>query len=179
MELVEQKYRDTVKGNKKYVKRLTDFVNSLLDTDRILEAHFYFKELVSVSPEHLKTVVLGYKLSIRTFNTKDVSCYDKKLFNSKKNEEELLLLRLQYYYSVNNQGLAEDCALSLLSKQHLKADTLQSISDFTRNHESYNLISTLGKYLFLNKMIFHPSIEKQFKKNVITKLINLLKQTKY
>ncbi|MEE9338248.1 MAG: hypothetical protein V3U87_09225 [Methylococcaceae bacterium] len=179
MELVEEKYRDTVRGNKKYAKRLTEFVSSLLNTDRVLEAGFYFKELEDISPDHFKTVVLGYKLSIRIFDSKGVSCYDEKLINLKRNEEQLLLLRLQYYYSVNNQSSAEDCALSLLSKKHLESETLQAISDFIRNHSSYNLISDLGKYLTLNQMIFHPSIEKQFKNIVISKLIDCLQKAKH
>lgn len=179
MELVEQKYRNTAKSNKKYVKRLTEFVSSLLDADRVLEARFYFKELVGVSPDHLKTVILGYKLSIRTFDSKGVSCYDEKLMNFKQNKEKLLLLRLQYYYSVNDQGSFEDCALSLLSEQHLELETLQSISGFSRNFSTYNLISGLGQYLSLNKMIFHPSVEKQFKKIVIYKLITCLQKAKH
>lgn len=178
MELAEKQYRATKKSNKKYAKRLTVFINTLLDKGHILESHHHFKELSTISPDHIKTILIGYKLSIRMFDSSGVSYYDKRLYELNCNEETLLRLRLQYYNSVNDKASAEDCAILLLSKKHIKLETLRDISDFAKHHESYDFISSFGKYLKLNQMTFHPSIEKQFKQFVIYKLLVVLRKAK-
>ena len=178
MELAEKQYRETEKSNKKYAKRLTVFVNYLLDKDHVLESNHHFKELSTLSPNHIKTILIGYKLSIRMFDSSGVSYYDKRLYELNCNEETLLRLRLQYYHSVNDKESAEGCAILLLSKKNIQLETLRDISDFAQHHKSYDFISSFGKYLCLNQMTFHPSIEKRFKQFVISKLLVVLRKAK-
>ena len=70
LELVEKKFRDTPYGHKKYLKRLNDYINYLIKNGRILEAKHFFNKMQQARPNHIKTIVLGYELAIKTFDNK-------------------------------------------------------------------------------------------------------------
>lgn len=178
MDIIEKKYRNTPEGNKKYVKRLTDYINILLSKGRVLEAKYYFDKLYLLKPDHVKTILLGYKLSIKLFNTNDVSKFDKKLYNLKRSEEELVWFRLQYYYSVNNKKFAEECASYLLSKNTLKPEVFQSIFEICINIESYEVVPYLIKYMENNKLIFNERVGHRIKRIAIKKLIECFSRAK-
>ena len=173
MEIIEKNYRETSKGHKKYVKCLTEYINHLLSKGRVLEANYYFKELSSIKPDHIKSIMLGYMLSIKTFDNRMVSYFDKRLCEFNR-EEELICFRLQYYYSVGKRGLAEECALHLLSKKCLREDTFRVVSEIFIHSKSYELVFGLSLYMKRNNMVFHKGIEKSAKNAVLTRLIEVL-----
>jgi len=174
LEIIEKKYRDTPESSKKYVKRLTDYINSLLLKGRLLEAKYYFDKLDETKPNSLKTIVLGYKLSIKLFDNYEVERFDKKLFDFNSQGERLFLLRLQYYYSVNNKEKAEENASYLLSKKTLQSKDLQTIYEVCLYQSSYKIALSLSRYMKRLHLKFDEQSEEQLKRIMIKKMIQYM-----
>lgn len=174
MEIIEKKYRDTPESSKKHAKRLIDYINLLLSKDRLLEAKYYFYKLHKIKPSSISTVLLGYKVSIKTLDNQGVGEFDRKLFNLKRKEDELYALRLQYYYSVNNKKNAEQTASYLLSKYSVKNELFQTIYSISIYQESYMIVQGLCEYMKRKKIKLDTKSDFQIKKVAIKELLNCL-----
>jgi len=178
LELVEKKYRDTPEGHKKYAKRLTDYLNFLIQKERFLEAKYFFDFLYKVKPNHARTIRLGYTLSISLFDKDGVRNFDKLLYDSKPSENELTWFRLKYYYSVNDRKNFEECCESLLAKNSLKDKQLNTIIEICLRQESYEISINLIKYLSRNGLSLNDPGSRKIKNIVIKKLIGYISKVK-
>lgn len=174
LELIEKKFRDTPFGHKKYLKRLNDFINYLIENGRILEAKHFFDEMQQSKPNHIKTIVQGYELAIKTFDNNSVVLFDRALYESKHDEEKLLTLRLKYYYSVNNEKLFASLVDYLLFERVIKPKTFHRIGELVINQNSYKPIATLICYLKSNGKVLHKQIEGKIRRVVIQKLVDTI-----
>lgn len=177
MELVEKKYRDTPFGNKKYVIRLTKFIEHLVSNGKIIEAKHYFRNLCEAKPNHPRTIRLGYLLSIATFDNEAVRKFDRLLYDSKPKDIEMCWFRFQYYLSVNDYKNCEHCCTFLLSKQ-IKKEYLETIIEACMSLNNYMIASHLIKYLKKEKMILSDIGNKHLKRIVLEKFVNELVRVK-
>lgn len=178
MEFVEKKFRDTPCSHKKYVKRLSEYISFLLKQGRILEAKHYFDELVKIKPNHKRTLVLGYELSIKNFDNEGVFNFDKQLIGQKYNEQELLRLRLTYYYSVNNTKAFEQVAQYIFKNLSLKMDLLNKILPMVVQKKQYGSIAALCTYLRNNKIKLSPKAENSTRQVALQKLVDVLSEVR-
>lgn len=174
LELVEKKFRDTPYGHKKYLKRLNDYINYLIKNGRILEAKHFFNKMQQARPNHIKTIVLGYELAIKTFDNKSVALFDRAFCETKQDEEKLCTLRLKYYYSVNNKKLFARLVEYLLFERGDKPKYFNLICELVISQSSYRPIATLIRYLKNNGRILHKQVEGQIRRVVIQKLVDTL-----
>ncbi|MDM1717459.1 hypothetical protein [Thiopseudomonas alkaliphila] len=177
MEVVERKYRDTPIDNKKYAKRLTEYIDFLASNGKILEAKYHFRNLYEVKPNHAKTIRLGYSLSIASFDNEGVRKFDKKLYDSKPKDTEIYWFRLKYYLSVNNYKGCEDCCDFLLSKS-ITNEYLATIIEACINIKSYVIVAHLIKYLKKERLTLSDMVIKQAKKIALQKFVNSLVKVK-
>jgi hypothetical protein len=178
LEVLESKYRDTPTGSKKYVKRITEYINFLVSHGKIVEAKYYFINLYAVKPNHIKTIRLGYSLSITTFDNEGVRKFDKMLYDSKPNDIELYWFRLKYYLSVNNHKGCEECCEFLLSKETTHK-YLSTIIEACLNLESYKIAVYLIKYLNKERLKLTDQGSNEIKKIVIRRLASSLGNIKH
>lgn len=178
VEVVEKKYRDPPSHNKKYVKRLSEYISFLLKQGRVLEAKFYFDELNKIKPNHEKTLVFGYELSIKTFDNNGVLRFDTLLMKHKYNEQKLLCLRLKYYYSVHNAKAFDQIVLHLFNYLPIKAELLKIILPMIVQQNQYKSIAALCIYLKKNKMVLNDLAEKSIRRVVLQKLIDVMSEIK-
>lgn len=174
MEIIENKFRETPSSHKKYVKRLSEYIVSLLKRGRIIESKFYFLELELLKPSHEKTCILGYELAIKTFDNEAVLRFDISLVNMGFNEEKLFCLRLMYYYSVRNKSSFNHLAVDLLKSNKLKNDSLKLIIPMVLHQKSYESIVALCAYLERDKKELIASFEKETRKVVLQKLVDVI-----
>lgn len=175
MELVEKKFRDTPINNKKYGKRLTDFIDYLVSKGRILEAKYFFEILLNVKPNNARTIRLGYSLSILSFDDAGVRKFDKLLLDSKPKDIEIFWFQLRYYLSRNDIKNCENCCEFLLSKK-IKSEYLTTVIEACLNLESYVLVRQLVRYLDRKKLKLANQGNNQLKKIAAQRLVdNLLK----
>lgn len=177
MEEIEKKYRDTPIGNKKYAKRLSDFIDFLFSNGKVIEAKYHFKKLFDAKPNHARTIRLGYLLSIATFDNEGVRKFDKILYDYKPKDVEIFWFRLQYYLSVNDYKNCEDCCVFLLSKP-LKKEYLKTIIEACLNLESYVIASKLIRYLEKEKISLNEIGNKRLRKIVLESFVNELVKVK-
>jgi hypothetical protein len=177
LELVEKKYRDTPEGNKKYAKRLTDFIDFLILRGRIFEAKHFFDCLYKLKPNHARTIRLGYRLSIFLFNNESVKKFDKLLHDSKPSDIELVWFRLMYYHSVNDRKNCEDSCEYLFSKS-IKNDYLNTIIEVCINQNNYAISVNLIRYLKKEKINLSDSGNKQIKKIVLQEFVDTIVKIK-
>ncbi len=177
MELVEKKYRDTPEGHKKYAKRLTDYLSSLVLKERFLEAMHLFDHLYKVKPNHAKTIRLGYALSISLFDKEGVRKFDKLLYDSKPSENELTWFRLKYYYSVNDRKNIEECCELLLANR-LNDKQLDTVIEICLTKKSYEISADLIKYLNRENLRLSDSGSKRIRNTIIQKLTESIYKVK-
>lgn len=178
MDIVEKKFRDTPRGSKKYAKRLAEYINFLFLKGRVLEAKHFFHSLYEYKPNHARTIRLGYSLSIATFDNEGVRRFDSLLYDSKPTDIELYWFRLRYYISVNNRAACEECCGFLLSKP-MKAEYLNTIFEACMHQESYSIALNIIKYLKREKLALNDSGNKQIKKIVLQRFVEILINIKY
>lgn len=177
MEEFEYKYRSTPPESKKYVKRLTEFINSLMSNGKIIEAKHHFKNLYKAKPNHIKTIRIGYLLSIATFDNEGVIKFDKLLFDSRPRDIEILWLQLKYYLSTSDQKGCEHCCKKLLS-QKIKSEQLTTAIDACLNLESYEIAADLVNYFKRERIKLNINGEISLKKILIKRLINRIAENK-
>ncbi|WP_313210024.1 hypothetical protein [Stutzerimonas nitrititolerans] len=177
MEVVEKKYRDTPIDNKKYAKRLTDFIDLLVSNGKVIEAKYHFKNLYESKPNHAKTIRLGYLLSIAKFDNEGVRKFDKLLYDSKPKDVEICWFRLKYYLSVNDYKGCEDCCALLLSKP-IKNEYLRTTIEACLNLNNYVIASHLIKYLEKEKLTLNSIGTKQLRKLVLERFVNSIVKVK-
>ncbi|WP_211308851.1 hypothetical protein [Kushneria indalinina] len=174
MELIEKKYRDTPKKNKKYIKRLRDLINALLAKERYIEANYFFKELYTLKPDHAYTLKTGYKLSIRTFNKKEAAIYEEKLTSLNHPELEIIWYRLQLFFALNYKKGAESCCEYILSNE-VENERLSFILESCIKFKSELIAFYFSKYLQENKLSLKSANQKtEIKKLLIPRLIKAL-----
>lgn len=178
MELIEKKFRDTPSDHKKYLKRLSDYVKYLIEKGRILEAKYFFNKMQEVKPSHIKTIILGYELAIKTFDNESVVLFDRALYDSKHDEELLLRMRLKYYYSVNNEKQFTDLVEYLLFERTIKTETFHLIGELVITQNNYKPISVLVRYLKSKKRILHKQVEGQVRRVVLQKLVDTIVESR-
>lgn len=177
MEAVEKRYRDTPIDNKKYAKRLTDFIDFLVLSGKVIEAKYHFKNLCEAKPNHARTIRLGYLLSIATFDNEGVRKFDKLLYDSKPKEVEIYWFRLRYYLSVNDYKNCEDCCTFLLSKP-IENEYLRIIIEACLNLKSYAIASQLIKHLEKGKMTLSGIGNQRLRKIVLERFVSDLVKAK-
>lgn len=174
LDLIEKKYRETPKENRKYVKRLSDFIRDLMDKGRIIESKYYFSELMELKPDHIQTHVLGYKLSIKTFDNHGVAYFDELLSQQRYREELLLCLRLQYYYSVNDMSKFSESACYMLTKKNLDKESLETIFQLVISQHCYEPIAKLCHYLKRDRKYLNKQAENKVKCIALQRLADSL-----
>lgn len=177
MEIVEKKYRDTPIHNRKYAKRLTDFIDSLVSNGKIIEAKYHFKYLYEAKPNHAKTIRLGYLLSVATFDNEGVRKFDKLLYDSKPKYVEICWFRLKYYLSVNDHKGCEYCCELLLSKP-IKDEYLRTTIEACLNLNNYVIASHLIKYLEKENLTLSSIGNNQLRKLVLEGFVNSIVKVK-
>lgn len=177
MEDAERSYRETSNNNKKFAKRLTEFISKLIARGRNLEAHHYFLQLCKISPHHEKTIRLGYTLAIALFDTDGVSRYDRLLFDSSPDPEELLWYRIRFYHSVNNTDLCEKESCTLL-KTGSNKKYISTVIEICITHKNYVIAEALVRHLDKKNLTLLPPNDKWLKQIIITKLIENLRRRK-
>lgn len=177
MDDLEKKFRHTSSGHKKYHKRLSDFIIFLINKGRILEAKYYFQILIQSRPDNLKANMLGYEISIKSFDNEGVARFDKFLCDNSKEIVDVQILQLEYYYSVSNEkGFLFALEYILLNK--LKPDVLNKVIGLVVTFESYASIMTLLSYLKRNKLKLNEKADARIKKIVLQEFSNLLVRVK-
>ena len=175
MEQSEKIYRATAKTSRKYPKRLTEYIDALVDGGRLLEAKHFFLELCQLGPNHLKTIRLGYTIAIATFDNDWIYKYDQLLTNSTKDSSEVHWYRLRYYHSQNNIAACENTSCELLKGQ-LSTGRLSTIIEVCMVRRSYIIAQALAKYLSKNHVVLTPRYNKRLKQIVITKLAHSIQR---
>lgn len=178
MEIVERKFRDTPRRSKKYAKRLTEYINYLVEKERILEARHFFHRLYEEKPNHTRSIRLGYSLSIASFDNEGVRKFDKLLYDSKPSDIELYWFRLKYYLSVNNFKSSEESCEALLSKT-ITPEYLNTIFETCVHQKSYAIAVNILKYLERERLTLSESGNKQIKKIVLQRFADSLVKIKY
>lgn len=171
MEKEEEIYRNTSNKNKKYKEKLYDYIRFLLKNERILEANYYLKKCSDDSFRNRKFLVLGYEIAIKNFDNEGIRFFDNELVKDKYPIRKLFLLRLKYYFSVQNRSCFDSTLGSLLCKMTISKDELQTIVDLVYGFESYNSISSLHLYLRNKKVRLNDLANKKAKKVVLQKLV--------
>lgn len=174
LNIVEKKYRDTPTGNRKYVKRLSDYIHLLQKNGRVLEAKHYFQELLTLKPKSINTYVTGYKLAIKTFDNQLVAKFDNSLMEQKSKIEILHCLRLEYYYSVNNQRCFGELLTHMLTSSRLSKNSLELILQLVLEQDDYQPISSLFKYLKTKNKYLNKAAENKVRKVVLQRLVDSL-----
>lgn len=151
LDALEKEYRETPLNSKKYAVRLANYIDGLLSKGRVVEAKHYFKNLIRAKPNHLRTIKLGYSISISSFDNEGVRKFDNQLYQSRPSEIELLWFRLKYYISVNDIRNVESHCEFLLSKK-LNHEQISTMLDVCINSQNYFIVSYICKYLKINKM---------------------------
>lgn len=173
LEALEKEYRETTLNSKKYAVRLTNYIDGLLLKGRVIEAKYYFKKLIEAKPNHLRTIKLGYSISISSFDNEGVRKFDSQLYQSRPSKTEISWFRLKYYISVNNIRDVESHCEFLLS-QKLNREQLNTILDVCINSKNYFIVSKLCDYLKRNKMRLEGSGVISIKKIALQQLANTL-----
>jgi len=177
LEESEKNYRATAANNRKYPKRLTDYIATLVRRGRLLEAKYFLLELCKISPNHEKTIRLGYTIAIATFDNDWVYKYDKLLTDSAQDSSEVLWFRLRYYQSQNNVAACESTSCELLEKR-LNNDQLTTILEVCIERQSYIIAAPLARYLDKYRIALSPQFNTWFKQIVITRLTHALQRYK-
>lgn len=177
LEETEKIYRATTTTSRKYPKRLTEYIETLVKRGRTIEAKYFFLELCKVSPNHEKTIRLGYTIAIATFDNDWVYKYDKLLTDSAQNVTEVLWFRLRYYQSQNNIAACESTSRELLERR-LTSDQLSTVIEVCIGRQNYTIAVPLAKYLSKNRIGLTPQFYKWFRQIVITRLANTLTRCK-
>lgn len=175
MEESEQNYRATPTTSRKYAKRLTDFVTDLVRHGRYLEAKHFFLELCKISPEHDKTIRLGYTIATATFDNDWVLKYDKLLIDSASDTKEVLWFQLRYYQSQNNVSACEIVSCDLLEKR-LNRDQLSTILEVCIERQNYVIADSLARHLAKNRIELTSHTKNRFKQIIITELVNTIQR---
>ncbi|WP_165814247.1 hypothetical protein [Kushneria phyllosphaerae] len=174
LELIEKKYRDTPRKNKKYIKRLRDLINALLAKERYIEANYFFKELHTLKPDHVYTLKTGYELSIRTFSKKEASIYEEKLISLNYPELEIIWYRLQLFFALNYKEGAESCCEYILSNK-VGNERLSFILESCIKFKSEPIAFYFSRHLRKNKLDLKSANQKsEIKKLLIPRLIKAL-----
>ncbi|MDQ4431523.1 hypothetical protein PKO51_19480 [Yokenella regensburgei] len=177
MDDLERKFRHTPLGHKKYHKRLSDFISFLISKGRILEARYYFQILIQSRPNNLRANMLGYEISIKSFDNEGVARFDRFLCDNAKKVVDVQVLQLEYYYSVNNaKGFLFVLEYILLTR--LKPDVLNKVIGLVVTFESYASITKLLSYLKKNKLILNAKADARIKKTVLQEFSNVLVRIK-
>lgn len=174
MELIEKQLRNTPSGHKKYLKRLSDYVKYLSENGRILEAKYFFSEINKLKPNHIKTIILGYELAIKTFDNESVIFFDRALYDTEVDKEILLVMRVKYYYSVNDEKEFTQLIEHLLFGFKVKKITLELIVELVINQNSYKPISILLRYLKDKSLLLNKQTEGAVRWIVLQKLVDTL-----
>ncbi len=177
LEDTERNYRDTLATNRKYPKRLTEYVSALVKCGRYLEASYFFLELCKISPHHEKTIRLGYTIAIASFDNDGILKYDKLLTDSDPDISELLWFRLRYYQSQNNIFYCVTVSRELLEKR-LNPEYLSTILEICIERQSYAIAEPLARYLAKHQLAIAPPMSNWFKQIIIAKLIETLRGRK-
>lgn len=177
MEDLEKKFRFTPLEHKKYPKRLSEYISFLIDKGRILEAKYYFQMLIKLRPDNLKANILGYELSIKSFDSEGVVRFDKFLLDNSKRIVDVQILQLEYYYSVNNvKGFSFVLERILLTR--LKPDVLNKVIGLVVTFESYVSMTMLLSYLKKNKLKLNANAEARIKKVAVQEFTDTLVRIK-
>lgn len=178
MELVERKFRDTPKENKKYAKRLNEYIDFLISKGKIIEAKHFFHILNEHKPDHPRTIRLGYSLSIASFDNEGVRIFDRLLCESKPKEVEIFLFRLKYYISVNNIKYIEESCVFLLSNS-ISNDCLRTIIGACINFESYLVVKNLNDYFERKRLKLSGPVNNRIRRIALQRLVEVLEEAKY
>ena len=174
MNQVEKKYRDTPISNPKYTKHLSNYINLLQQNGRVLEAKHFFQELLTLKPKSTNTYITGYKLAIKTFDNQMVERFDNSLMEKKSKTEILHCLRLEYYYSVNNQRCFGELLTHMLTSPRLSENSLALILQLVLEQSDYQQISSLFKYLKTKNKYLNKAAESKVRKVVLQRLVDSL-----
>ncbi|HBQ8806882.1 TPA: hypothetical protein ACXP72_002898 [Klebsiella variicola subsp. variicola] len=121
--------------------------------------------------------MLGYEISIKSFDNEGVARFDKFLCDNSKKIVDVQILQLEYYYSVSNEkGFLFALEYILLNK--LKPDVLNKVIGLVVTFESYASIMTLLSYLKRNKLKLNEKADARIKKIVLQEFSNLLVRVK-
>lgn len=178
MENFEKIFHETPFSHRKYCKRLYQFISYLVDKGRLLEAKHYHSTLMKLKPDNIKNNILGYEISIKTFDKQAVVLYDKFLWEKSNDKYVIIKLQLQYYYSV---GDIKNFCINLsmiLKKDKLSLEELNNIIGLAFTIEYYAPISILYDYFKIKKIAIKKEAEGNIKQITLQQLAETIVKVK-
>lgn len=172
MENLHKKYLRYIDKPKKLPKLLDQYITDLLSNGHILEASYYFDKLYAIRPTNIKTVDLGYQISILTFNQKNIRLFDGQLNELKASRELITKRQLQYYYSMNNRQNAESCAAYLLENFTIDSETLDLICRVIIQSNRYDMVINLLEYFKKKKLSLNERLIRDLKPIIYNKFVD-------
>ncbi|HCZ8663113.1 hypothetical protein ACLH09_23280 [Citrobacter braakii] len=167
-------------SHKRYVKYLNDYILALMETNRFIEAKYYFELLFLRKPNSKEANVLGYKIAIRMFDFPAIQKHNEFLWYSGFEKQELLCLRLEFYYAINNRDF-NPLAIALLEQYTLKLSVLQTLIELVMDREpieAMKIIPYIYKYLLKHKLKPSDEFNVIAKKMMIQNLVDTLSVVK-
>jgi hypothetical protein len=173
LDIIEKQFRDTPASHKKYLLRLTNYIEHLLKNKRIVEAKFYFEKIPENKKQKLNIIHLGYELAIRTFDKASILYFDKLLYQHKKNDIDLSYYRLKFYLSNNDIRNCEFEAKRLLSHT-LDIDSLNLIIETFFITKDYKIAIHISNYIKNKKIQLHVKVINEMKRALLVHLMNTI-----
>lgn len=174
----ENDFRNTPPDGKKYIKRLSKYINSLIDNGRLCEASYYFNLLQLAKKNSKEVNALGYKLAIRNFDHKSAKEFDSFLRKNNYNVQALLTLELEFFYSTDNFNSFTIIALSLLDEKKLNDQNLIILIELTLRLKAAHLIPNIYRKIINKGNKLTSQTESEFKKLSILHLLNTIARIK-
>lgn len=95
---------------------IRNYVSSLFDNDRILEASFFCEKMLRAAPKNRYANEWAFRLAIARKDP-NVEKYDEVLIKSKINENDLLMLHCKYYFVFQSSTLLKNCLNTLIDNK--------------------------------------------------------------
>lgn len=166
--------------HRRYIKYLNDYIVALVERSRFIEAKYYFEILFAHKAKSKEANVLGYKIAIRMFDFPAVQRFNNFLLYSNFDKQELLCLRLEFYYTINSRDF-NSLAVALLEQYTLKFSVLQTLIELVMDRdpvESRKIIPVIYKYLLKHKLKPSDEFNVIAKKMMLQNLIDFLSTVK-
>jgi len=151
---------------------LRNYVTSLLESGRIIEASFFCNQMLQETPKNKCANKLAFLLAIRRMDP-SVLRYDEALANSSMENKERFILHCRYYFTFRNRGRLKDSlnaamdeGLSDLESLNIVIESVLWVNDIFLTRKFISLYFT-GKFKFL------PQTEKEIKQISLTRLVEI------
>lgn len=123
------------------------YAKSLLNAGHILESSFFCNLLLEEDKKGIEANKLGYQLAIRKMD-KNVKEFDRQLFESGANKEDIYSLQLAYYFTFNDKVNMLKCANCLVNMELHSNEAFTILIDTIEHLMSYDLATKFIAYQY-------------------------------